>query len=347
MRKISLYFLCLGFSSSVLANTNPETSGLSFKFNGYLDMRMNAINNKDNPLAGSSGNPESGFSLEEAALYIKANQSDFNIFVDLPVRREKNAAEVSNNNNLTLGLDRAQAYMQFLLSNQTNVIVGQFDTPYGVEVNDSKDRIFAKTGLLYDYTLPITHTGVMYSGSLDSVTFRALMANSNNKGSLGSSATGDNQYEYGVTAGITNEKFRAQLGFLTRAISKANGDSGGKRDLIDLSFGTSAGRLSLDFEWAQVDNDIKADKESGDVFMILPTFKMTEKLTLGLRFESLNNDVGATGVFEKANSFGLTGHWTYNDFIKFRAEWLQNNYEAASGDDGSQTRWTLMSQFVF
>ena len=334
--------LIMTFANYSLANNKS----LSYKFSGYLDMRMNAIDNDENPNTASSGNPESGFSIEEAALYALAEGNDFSLFLDLPLSREE-VNSVSNTNELVLGEDRAQAYLKLLLKNNINLIMGQFDSPYGVEANDSKDRLFAKTGLLYDHAIPVTHTGVSLEATMDQVMWKLLVANSNNKGSLGSSPNEDNQYEYGFAFGFNNEKLKTQIGYLTRPIEKNPGAGNGSRNMIDLMLGVKFEKVILDFEWAQVKNDVKANKKTGDVFLIMPSFQMTEKVLVGLRYENLNDDVEGTGTFEKANSFGLTGHWTYNEMIKFKADFVRLNYEPAVGSSGSQTRWTVSSLINF
>jgi predicted porin len=236
-----------------------------------------------------------------------------------------------------------------------NLTAGQFDTPYGVELNDSKDRVFAKTGLLYDYALPVTHTGLLIDKSFSSTNFKILLANSNNKGSLGSSADGDNHFEAGLTLGFSNENYRAQLGYLSRKIKKADDTHGGQRSLVDLTLGATWGVFSIDLEWAQVTNDRKntltpsdsADKEDpGQVFLILPTVKLGDSCLLGLRYENLDNDP-ASANFEKANSTGLTAHYTLNENFKLRTEFTKTEYETLSGAKGDQTRGSILGLFSF
>jgi len=325
-----------------------EKKSVDFNFSGYFDFRFNSIENNDNPNFTHSGRPESGFSIEEAALYISAQATDFSFFLDLPVRREKTADGISESNQLDLGLDRAQAYVKVPLKENLFLTLGQFDTPYGVELNDSKDRIFMKTGLLYDYALPVTHTGVSVDGSVNSLSYRVLAANSNNKGSFGDTASGDNQTEFGGTLGFSNENLRSQIGYITRSINESNGEKGGTRSMLDVTFGFNWKDAAFDFEWASVQNDNKGTKKNGTAFMFLPTYKFNDQFLMGLRFELLKGGVDASSTFEDADSIGLSAHWKLNDNLQFRTEVIKFNYNTQSGGaEGDQTRVTLTSLFSF
>jgi len=325
-----------------------EKKPVDLKWGGYFDFRFNSIENKSNPFITHSGQPESGFSIEEAALGLQAQVSDMSFVLDLPIRREKTTAGVSEDSNLILGADRAQAYIKMSLVEDLNLTLGQFDTPYGVELNDSKDRVFVRTGLLFDYALPVTHTGVSLDGRVQSMSYRILAANSNNKGSYGNTATGENQTEVGATVGYSSDVIRAQVGYLTRAIEKSTGEKGGKRDLVDVTFGFNVMQASFDFEWASVSNDNKASKKSGSAFLFLPTYKINDKVLLGLRYEKVTDDVSATGLFEEGDSMGLTVHYKLNDHVQFRSEFVEFNYNTQSGGtEGEQSRVTLTSLFNF
>lgn len=325
-----------------------EKKPIDLKWSGYFDFRFNSIENKDNPNVTHSGQPESGFSIEEAALGLQAQLADMSFVLDLPIRRDKTAAGVSETSQLTVGADRAQAYIKMSPAENLNLTLGQFDTPYGVELNDSKDRVFVRTGLLYDYALPVTHTGVSIDGMIHSVSYRVLAANSNNKGSFGNTATGENQTEVGATLGYSSDVIRTQVGYLTRAIEKSNDEKGGKRDLFDVTFGFNFKQASFDFEYATVSNDNKAGKKSGSAFLFLPTYKINDKALVGLRFEKVTDDVGATGLFEDGDSLGATFHYKLNDHVQLRTEFVKFNYNTQSGGtEGEQSRFTLTSLFSF
>lgn len=333
---------------SVEREIAQEKKSIDFKMNGYFDFRFNSIENNDNPNVTHSGQPESGFSIEEAALYVSGQATDFSFFLDLPLRRDKTTAGVSESSQLVLGADRAQAYLKVLLMDSLFLTLGQFDTPYGVELNDSKDRVFMKTGLLYDYALPVTHTGVSIDGSVSSLSYRVLAANSNNKGSFGNTTSGDNQTEFGATLGFSNEYLRSQLGYISRAIEESSGEKGGTRSMFDATFGFNWKSAAFDFEWASVQNDNKTTKKNGTAFMFLPTYKFNDQFLLGLRFEMLKGGVDASATFEDADSAGLSAHWKLNDNLQFRSEIIKFNYNTQSGGtEGDQTRVTFTSLFSF
>ena len=73
---------------SLLAPLAAQASSLNW--GGFVDLRHTTVNLGENP-SGESGNPESGFGLEDAAFFGTYNKDKFVLFLDLPFRRQKDS----------------------------------------------------------------------------------------------------------------------------------------------------------------------------------------------------------------------------------------------------------------
>lgn len=129
---------------------HPETAPNPFKFSGYFDFRYTSFSAPNNPNV-SHTTAESGFGLEDGAIYMNYEKEKVSVFADLAFRRAKDVdvnpaagtPNQSSNANFVFGNDRSQLYLKYRVSEQLVVDIGQFDTIFGVELNDSKDRIFS------------------------------------------------------------------------------------------------------------------------------------------------------------------------------------------------------------
>lgn len=283
--------------------------------------------------------------------------------MDLPFRRKKEietdpastSPQASNNPDFSFGSEKAQLYLEHSPSESWTWKVGQFDTIFGVELNDSKDRIFGKTGLVYDVTLPVVHMGFLSEFKVGSLVLKALAANPNNKGSNGISTQGEDRTEYGLAVASSSDLWRFQLGGLSRPLHRASGDGTGARTLIDLTAGLTWKGLNLDLEHTLVSDPSKntltpansSDLErSGSGSFALLSAPLTEKSLLGFRYERIENDPGATELKE-AVSTGLHARSEIEENCDLRAEALQIRRETLAGEKWTETRFSLSVLFEF
>lgn len=93
--------------------------------------------------------------------------------VDLPVSRE-----ITSPTSATMGIGKTktQFYGRNSFGSNLNLTFGQFDTLFGLELNDSKDRVFGNTRLAYEQTLPVAHSGAYLTYSGNGITARLLAA---------------------------------------------------------------------------------------------------------------------------------------------------------------------------
>ncbi len=343
------------------AEATPAVSAPSLKFSGFVDLRYSNFASKNN-MSAPNAHAESGFGLEDGALYLNYDNNKVSAIIDIAFRRGKdidtNPSAIPNqssNNNFGIGVDKSQAYIKYKALDSLAINFGQFDTIYGVELNDSKDRIFSKTGIVYDGTLPVTHTGLMLEYYTHGFYSKLFAANPNNKGTYGTSAAGDENSEYGLALGYSNENFRTQLGAMGRPILKADGTDTANRLLIDVTAGMTFGIFSMDFEYAHVDDPNKnsltpadnTDHEKvGSGLMLLTAFQITDSFLLGLRYEHLQDDPLALGT-KTVDSYGLAANYKLNSDLKIKAEYIGYNLKNIADVTWDDTRFNAAAVLTF
>ena len=326
-----------------------------FKFSGFVDMRYTSFSSKDN-LTVANAHAESGFGIEDGALYFNYEKSKVAVIVDVAFRRGKDSdtnpstiPNQSSNSNLAIGVDKTQLYLKYNLHENLYVNFGQFDAIFGVELNDSKDRFFGKTGLVYDSMLPVTHTGAMLEYSANGLTAKIFAANPSNKGSNGTSTAGDEKCEYGAAINYSKNSFRTQLGYMTRPILKANGGSLAGRNLIDFTAGVTVEKFSLDFEYAIVDDPNKNtlttadnnDREKvGTGLLVLTSYELSDSFLLGVRYEHLQDDPAATSN-RTTDSYGLSVHYKLSPELDLRSEYVGYSFKNLSDVVWTDSRLNL------
>lgn len=340
---------------------NATTLG-SFKFSGFFDARYTDFVAKKNPLVANS-HAESGFGLEDGAFYANYEKNKILVVADLPFRRGKdidyNTAATtpnqSSNGNIVFGVDKAQLYLKYKATENFLIDMGQFDTIFGVELNDSKDRVFNRAGLVYEATLPVTHTGLMLEYSRSGAYTKIFAANPNNKGSYGTSTTKDENTEYGGAIGYSNDLVRCQIGYMSRSILRADLLKTENRTLADGTFGLTLGPLSLDFEYAIVTDPSKntltstdaADSESaGTGSFVLVNYKVTEALSLGLRYEALDKDPSSLSL-QTATSSGANLQYKVDSNLSLKTEFIGYDYKTVSEEKWHDSRFSFATLVSF
>lgn len=334
----------------------------NFKFSGFADLRYTSFSTQDNPLV-ASGYPESGFGLEDGAFYGNYSKDNLTVILDVAFRRSKdvdiNTAATkpnqSSNANFAIGYDKSQLYLKYKLGSLFTLNFGQFDTIFGVELNDSKDRIFGKTGIVYDYTIPVTHTGAMLEFSTDGIYVKAFAANPNGKGSQGTSTTGDDKTEYGAAIGYGNDFIRGQAGYLTRSINKASGVGADNRTLMDFTLGTTLNGFSLDLEFSRVTDPSKntltaadaADLENAGYGMLaLASYKFTDSFLIGAKYETVQDDPGALSI-KSTTAIGGSVHYKLTSELELRTEYVGYDSKGVSSATWKDTRFNVAALLTF
>lgn len=334
----------------------------TFKFGAFGDFRYTVFSAPENPSV-TNANAESGFGLEDGALYGSYEKDRVSVYADLAFRRMKdvdtNAAATtpnqSSNSTIAVGVDKSQLYLKYKVTPVWSVTLGQFDTIYGVELNDSKDRFFGKTGLVYDVTLPVTHTGALVEAAKNGYYAKVLGANPNNRGSYGSSTARDDKTEYGAAVGYGNELWHGQIGYLSRSVLKSNGTEFGSRSLLDVLFGMSLGSFAFDLEYNQLSDPNKNTLSSGDAgdlekpgqgFLALLSYKFSDELVLALRGEQLKDDPAAASI-DTASSAGVSLGYKVAPELQVRTEYISYDYKNLAGTSWKDSRFSISTLFSF
>jgi hypothetical protein len=338
-------------------------SASPFKFSAFFDARYTQFTVHNDPKTANA-NAESGFGLEDGALYANYDKDKFSVVLDLAFRRAKDSdtnssatvANQSSNNNISIGSDKSQLYARYKVTPELIADLGQFDTLFGVEVNDSKDRVFGKSGLVYDLILPLTHTGFMLEYARNGASIKVFGADPNNKGTNGSSATGDNKTEFGGAIAYSNDNVRGQFGYMTRSILKANPALGyGDRTLLDATAGVTFGAFSLDGEYSRIvdpnkntltPNNASDVETAGEGFLALASYKITEPLQIGARYERVKNDPTGISV-GKDEDFGGSIHYRLTSELELRGEYIAYRYNSLANGLWKDSRTSVGAVVTF
>lgn len=348
------------------ASPAPEEAKGTLKVSGYVDVRLSTYT-INNDTATDKGNPPSGWGLEDGAVYVNYDKGKLSLVMDVPFRRAKTGdpaaspVAASNSSQVAFGYDKAQFYGKYRFNDVFNMTLGQFDTIFGVELNDSKDRLFNKTGIVYDVMLPVTHTGLMLETAFSGFSWKVFSANPNNKGSLGDNThDGENAYEYGTSFGWSNDFLHAQIGGMTRPVFNAAGDKYENRVLSDVLFGGTVGNFAYDFEVASLADPSKntltptdsADKEdAGTAALFLGSYKVTENVVAALRVEQLKNDPGTSAVVatstgvKNMDAVGVAFHYKFDPQAEARVEYT--SYKDFNFDETTGTRSRFNAGVLF
>lgn len=341
----------------------PPPAGIAhspFKFSAFADFRYTAFDTSQNPTnGGGNSHAESGFGVEDGAFYATYEKDRVSIVADVSFRRgmEKDLASASNpantpnastNSDLRIGADKSQLFLKYHLADGLNVNLGQFDTIYGVELNDSKDRAFSKTGIIYDGFVPVVHSGVMIDYTYHGVYGKIMAVNPNGKGSNGASSSGDNNTEYGAVVGYANDTLRGQVGYLTRPIMTADKASSKDRSLVNVTAGVTIGNLAIDAEYDLLNdpnkNSLTADAGDFEVaaqgVLLLTSYKLTDAFLVAAKYEYFNNDPAGASI-DTAQAYGLTFHYRIAPEVELRSDYVGFAYKNTASQVWNENRFNI------
>jgi hypothetical protein len=342
------------------ARTPTQEAAGAIAVTGFIDFRYTGYTTDT---SGVDETASSGFLLEDAAIYFNYKKSDLQVTVDLPYSRQGDTVSVTDDGgddssftigggNASFGFanTKAQAFAKYAITSDINIVFGQFDTLYGLELNDSKDRVFANAGLAYGQTLPFVHSGLYLEKVWDKITAKILFANPADKDTLGSDTT-DHSIETGIALGYSSDWIRGQLGYLARNKSDLAGDDA-QRSLTDVLLGFTFGDFNIDFQYSMVSdpqkNVLTSDatdiENAGTGLEALATYQATERIKVAARYEVITDDPAATG-YEKASSAAGSIAYKVNDNLTAKAE--HYTIDLSDETDDADTYSTVSAVVVF
>ena len=261
----SLRILCsIALISTSLAYAGDDAMSVG----GFIDTQYQWNN---------SGSP-TGVVVNDGAVYFSKKSGDAEAKVDLPFHNTD-----AGNNSVHIGEGKAQAYLSYTCpKSAVSTKLGQFDTIFGFELNDTKDVFFASQGLVFNQAIPVTHRGALVSIPASStVTLNLMGAADSSTGVL----NGTNP-DWGAQV-TSSGPVRLAAGALYR---KSENESGKSFYLADFVVGTDMGAWTID---AGFDMRREADATTtGKTYLAHLVYKMDDKMSLGARGELLKEMSG-------------------------------------------------------
>jgi hypothetical protein len=237
------------------------------KISGFLDAQY--IQNDHQELTR-------GFLINDGALYLTTTTEGVDFKIDLPFRMF-----TQNSPNFDLGLTKAQAFVGQKLSNGFRWKVGQFDTSFGFEGNDTVDVLFTRQGSVYNFTDPFVHTGMLLGYDFNSeLGLNFYMDNPNDRGVL----TGKN-IQYGLQLVDASSTSRFSAGFLVNQDPTTQE----MNYYLDVTSGITMASFSIDTELSYNKRyDLPTPESSttqGLGVLLQFAYTFTESLSFGSRTE--------------------------------------------------------------
>ena len=264
-------------------------------------------------------NHSPGFFFNEGAVYLEHKMGIARAFIDVPFFGGTNAPGDAG---FTVGTSEAQAFIEFNYDCGLSWMLGQFDTIYGFELNDTIDINFSKPGIVFGGALPTVHTGLLLAYNKDMYGVKFLLSDPRNTSFLNDSTAtvpGGNNLEYGLMFSVNpSEMISTSLGYLHHKVGRAN------TYLIDFLLGFNFERFALNFEFDARRGQIG---KTGWGLMNHFIFNATDKLDLGLRFEiarelSTGIDTSGANYRDMQLTVGPQYKVTEHATIKFDYSWL-------------------------
>jgi hypothetical protein len=333
----------------------PFSTHAAFKSGGFMDFRFSNLNVSKSSRS-SSGQPESGFNLDDGALYGNYTNEQIEGVIDIAFRRGKDIDKdssasypnQSSNNSLAFGLDKSQLFLRYKISPSVSIDAGQFDTIFGLEANDSKDRVFSNFGTISETFLPFTHTGLMLEYSQEALFNKTLIANPNSKGSLSNSSNDKKSLEFGSAFGFNGQVTHGQLGLLSRRVNAADRRGAKSRILLDALFGFRIGILDWDFQYSHLrdpnkntlTSNVNDLEESARGYGSMATFKFSPSIQNSWRFEYTRNDPSTLGI-KSSKAAGTSIHYKIKEELEFRTDFTYSKFATVSAEKFHSTRFNL------
>ncbi len=301
----------------------------SSKISGFIDAQYQGL------LSDSNSN---GFVVHDGAIYLTHTYGKGEAKLDIPFQMVNSGLTSSSdpaggNSRFIVGTVKPQAYISHNLSSDFSAKIGQWDTPFGVEMNDTVDNFFARQGLTYTAN-PFTHTGLIFNYvASDRISLRAFAANPHDTGK----AT-DKNLEYGTHFSYSGP-FRFSFGGSMNRIKGATA----LNTYFDGTAGITLGAFAFDAEAMFVrTNDVPLYDQR---FLGLLVVTLSEKFSLGLRGEltRLKENTGASQSAQQQTQLVFGPSYTLSPNAKIRTDftWDHTDYENPATNDTNPTSYNI------
>lgn len=250
------------------------------------------------------------FLLQDSALYLTHVSDRMEAKLDIPVGMKTS----STSSDFQVGTTKAQAYVQWKIDPKFRAKIGQFDTSYGFEGNDTVDLVLSRQGSVYNFCNPYTHTGLQLAFDANSfLTLNALAANPADAG------TAQNKnLQYGLQA-VYSSRVRASAGFLMNRDAATDVDTWTWDAVAGI---TIAEVFSIDFE---ANFSKTGDRPYTPGFLMQTSWQATEKLSWAVRAEYLKErgrkNSGSDPLLDRQYTLLVGPQYRISEFARLKLDY--------------------------
>ncbi len=334
--KIVLGTIVVGLLSVQMASAEMAAPKLS----GFIDTTYNQ------KISGTKTTPNFGrsfdvtpntFLLNTVHLNVDGSAGPAGYHIELDFGPDATTAGAATNN-------IQEAYMTWSMSGHMEgqkcwLTVGKFVTLEGIEVIESGMNPTISRGYLFGLAEPFSHTGVKMDHTVMNGKFQFTLGAVN--GWDTATSTGVPAVAVADTDNNRDKTYLGRIGFnggdpLTVGLVYYTGPEGGsdKRTSIDITGVSKWGPLAINFQYNVGDEEVAGTTEKWSGFGIQPVYTITDKFSVGARYEYFNDKdsgVGRNLGAKDAWNFTLTPTWKLSDAVTVRAEYRLDNFTPKVG----------------
>jgi hypothetical protein len=247
----------------------PRSASLSW--DAFIDVKASAPGKR-------AFGADRGVTLNDAAIYLTRATSAGLVHVDLPFfSRLDNPATIGSQPNAFRFAERkAQAFVEVRLE-EFALRLGQYDTFFGFEAMDSRDRLFADAGILRANLLPRTHSGFQVAYRLEQIKIIGQIANPNGAGRIQEKENP----EFGLHVRYRGLTGFGAVGFTMNETSEFVQNR--TNMILDFVGGTQLDRFGLEGEFLLKKS--QEESKTGTAIGLMGVYAHTPELSIGARFE--------------------------------------------------------------
>jgi hypothetical protein len=244
----------------------------AFSWDAFIDVKATAPGKR-------AFGANRGVTLNDAAIYLTRVSPAGLIHVDLPFYSHlDNPVPIGSQPNAFRFAERkAQAFVE-IRQEEFSFRLGQYDTFFGFEPMDSRERHFADAGILRANLLPRTHSGFQMGHGFDRIRIVGQIANPNGSGRI----LEKENPEFGFHVRYRGPAGMGAVGFTLNEISEFVQNR--TNMILDFVAGTQIDRFALDCEFLLKKSQEEA--KTGTAFGLMGAYNHSPKLEIGVRFET-------------------------------------------------------------
>lgn len=246
---------------ALAAPTFAADAGGGFKVGGFVDAQF-----------GWNSVPASlkGFNVTDGAIKVMHEMGGSSFLLDVPFM-----SLAATSNAFVLGSTKAQAFVKHKYDGGVWWQLGQFDSIFGAEPNDTDENFFASLNAMDRSINFFTHTGLALGYTSGGMQLTLVGANLRDKGLNTNNA---NAMDVAAQIKLVSGSMNVRAGFLFNFLGATNGH------ILDVGAGMKMGDLALDAGFMML-LGLGTTSWGLDV---APIWTMSDKMGLGLRFAMTN-----------------------------------------------------------